>query len=150
MPEPSLLQKQIQTDRIHALKSKDQRRSRAISLILASFKQKEVDTRQVLDDSAVLAILDKMLKERRQSLAQYEAAGRQDLVDQENFEIELIHSYLPPQLSEAELDELIKDTISSTHAGSIKDMGRVVAALKPKVQGRADMALVSKKVNDLL
>lgn len=144
------IQKRVQDDRIQALKAKDSRRSTAISLILAAFKQKEVDTRQALDDSTVLGILDKMLKERRQSLAQYETAARQDLADQENFEIELISSYLPSQLSEPELEQLIKDAIRSLQANSIKDMGKVVAALKPQIQGRADVALVSKKVKDSL
>jgi len=144
------IQKRVQDDRIQALKDKDQRRSRAISLILSAFKQQEVDTRQALDEQNIFAIFDKMLKERRHSITQYQTAGRQDLIEQENFEIDLISSYLPSQLSEAELDELIKSTVHSTQANSIKDMGKVVAALKAQVQGRADMALVSKKVKDSL
>lgn len=142
------IQKRVQDDRIQALKAKDSRRSTAISLILAAFKQQEVDTRQVLDDQKIFAIFDKMLKERRYSLTQYESAGRQDLAEQESFEIDLISSYLPSQLSETELDELIKNTILSTQASNIKDMAKVLAALKPQVQGRADMAIVSKKVKD--
>ena len=145
-----LIQTRVQNDRIEALKAKNSRRSTAISLILAAFKQQEVDTRQALDEQKILAIFDKMLKERRQSVAQYETAGRQDLADQERFEIDLISSYLPSQLSEPELDQLIKNTISSLQASSIKDMAKVIATLKPQVQGRADMALMSKKVKDAL
>ena len=150
MPDSDSIQKRVQDDRIQALKAKDSHRSRAISLILAAFKQQEIDTREPLDDQKIFVILDKMLKERRLSLAQYEAAGRQDLAQQESFEIDLISSYLPSQLTETELTELIKATIHTVQASSIKDMGKVLAALKPQVQGRADMALVSKKVKDSL
>lgn len=146
----SSIQKEVHEDRIQALKDHDRRRATALSLVLAAFKQQEVDTRQALDKQKELAILDKMLKERRQSVAQYQMANRQDLVDQENYEIELLSSYLPSQLSVAELDELIKTAIKASNASSIKDMGRVVTILKPQVQGRADMAVVSQKVKDSL
>lgn len=147
---PESLQKRIQDDRILALKAKDQQRSRAISLILAAFKQQEVDTREALDDQKIFAILDKMLKERRLSLAQYEAAGRENLAQQESFEIDLISSYLPSPLTESELISLIEAAIHASQASNARDMGKVLAILKPQVQRRADMTLVSKKVKDSL
>ena len=146
----SEIKEKIQDDMKTAMRAKEKQRLGAIRLIQAAIKQKEVDERISLDDSQVIAILDKMLKQRRDSLAQYEKAGRTDLVEQEAFEIELIKSYLPQSLSEAELKQLIDNAIEQTGATSSKDMGKVMGILKPQVQGRADMKQVSELVKQQL
>ncbi|WP_373089574.1 GatB/YqeY domain-containing protein [Zhongshania sp.] len=133
-----------------AMRAKDKARLSAVRLILADIKRIEVDERIDVDDARVLAVLDKMLKQRRDSISQYESAGRVDLAAQERFEMDIIQSFLPTPLSEAELDALISAAISSTGADSIKNMGQVVAILKPQVQGRADMGMVSQKVKSQL
>lgn len=133
-----------------AMRAKDKARLSAVRLILADIKRIEVDERIDVDDARVLAVLDKMLKQRRDSISQYDSAGRVDLADQERFEMDVIQSFLPTPLSEAELDALISAAISSTGADSIKNMGQVVAILKPQVQGRADMGMVSQKVKSQL
>jgi uncharacterized protein YqeY len=133
-----------------AMRAKDKARLSAVRLILADIKRIEVDERIDVDDARVLAVLDKMLKQRRDSISQYDSAGRVDLADQERFEMDIIQSFLPTPLSEAELDALISAAISSTGADSIKNMGQVVAILKPQVQGRADMGMVSQKVKSQL
>lgn len=129
-----------------AMREKDKPRLGVVRLVLAAIKQREVDDRIELDDSQVLAVLDKMVKQRRDSASQYEAAGRQDLADQENYEISVISAYLPKALSDAELDVLLDEAIAATGAASMQDMGKVMGWLRPKVQGRADMGAVSQKI----
>jgi len=144
------LKERIQEDMKTAMRSREKQRLGAIRLILAAIKQREVDERISLDDVQVTVVLDKMLKQRRDSLAQYEQAKRQDLADQEAFEIALIQGYLPQPLSETELEQLLTETIAETAASSVKDVGKVMAALKAKVQGRADMKKVSEQVKQRL
>ncbi|MFA7097533.1 MAG: GatB/YqeY domain-containing protein [Gammaproteobacteria bacterium] len=150
MSETDSLKKRIEGDMKAALRAGDKRRLGTIRLILAAIKQREVDERIVLDDAQVLAVLDKMAKQRRESVAQYQAAGRQDLVEQESFELEVIQGYMPVPLSEAELDALISAAVTETGASSIKDMGKVMGVLKPRVQGRADMGAVSARIKAIL
>jgi uncharacterized protein YqeY len=140
----------IQEDMKNAMRSQDKDRLAAIRLILAALKQREVDERITLTDEHVLSILDKMLKQRRESITQYEAANRQDLVDKEAAEVKVIQSYLPAQLSDAEINALIETAIQETGAASARDMGKVMGVLKPKVQGRADVSSVSNKVKERL
>ena len=140
------LKDRIQDDMKAAMRAKDEQRLGAIRLILAAIKQREVDERIELNDGQTLAVLEKMLKQRRESLAQYQSAGREDLAAQEAFEINLIQSYLPTPLSEAELDTLIADAIAGTGAQSVRDMGKVMAVIRDQAQGRADMAAVSTRV----
>lgn len=140
----------IQEHMKEAMKAKDQRKLGVIRLILAAIKQVEVDTRAQLDNTAILAVLDKMLKQRRDSKQQYEQANRMDLADQEAFEIRLIETYLPAQLTDKELQDIIKNTIQETQAAGPKDMGKVMAAIKPKVQGRTDMRQVSELIKQAL
>ncbi|MGD8593057.1 MAG: GatB/YqeY domain-containing protein [Gammaproteobacteria bacterium] len=140
----------INEDMKTAMRAKDKERLGVIRLILAAIKQQEVDTRTAMDDTAVLAVLDKMLKQRRDSISQYEAAGRDDLAQKEQFEVEVIQHYMPEALSEAELEQLIKEAIAASGAQSMKDMGKIMNELRPKVQGRADMGQVSQKVKALL
>ncbi len=144
------LKRRIQEDMKAAMRAKDSRRLGVIRMIMAAVKQREVDERTELDDAGVLAVLDKMLKQRRDALAQFREAGREDLVDKESYEIEVIQAYLPPPLSEAELDALIDEAIQATGAASPKDMGKVMGRLKPLVQGRADMGAVSGRVQQRL
>ncbi|NIP73674.1 MAG: GatB/YqeY domain-containing protein [Gammaproteobacteria bacterium] len=141
------LKQRITDDMKSAMRAGDKRRLAAIRLIQAAVKQREVDERiEALDDSQVIAVLDKMVKQRRESLEQYEKAGRSDLAEQESFELRVLQDYLPEALSEAELDELIEGAIREAGAGSIKDMGKVMGLLKTRAQGRADMGAVSAKV----
>ena len=142
----SMLKDQIQSDMKVAMKAGDKTRLGVIRLILAAVKQREVDERIELDDTQVLAVLDKMVKQRRDSISQYSAAGRQDLADVEQFEIEVIQAYLPAALSEAEIAGLVTEAIAETGAAAASDMGKVMAILRPKVQGRADMGAVSALV----
>lgn len=144
------LKERLQEEMKAAMRSHEKQRLGAIRLILAAIKQREVDERISLDDVQVTIVLDKMLKQRRDSLAQYQQAGRQDLADQEAFEIALIQSYLPQPLSDTELEQLITATIAETAASSVKDTGKVMAILKTKVQGRADMKKVSEQVKQRL
>ena len=129
-----------------AMRAKDKERLGAIRLIQAAIKQREVDERIELNDAQVLGVLEKMIKQRRESLTQYQAAGRDDLATREAFEIELIQSYLPVPLSATELDALIASAIAVTGAQSLRDMGKVMALIKDQAQGRADMAAVSARV----
>ena len=133
-----------------AMRAKDKARLSTIRLILSAIKQVEVDTRAELDDTAILAILDKMVKQRRESIKQYEDAGRQELADVEYAEIEVLQEFLPKPLTDDEIAELIEQAISSTGAESIKDMGKVMGILKPQLQGRADMGQVSGKIKSRL
>lgn len=133
-----------------AMRAKEKARLSTIRLILSAIKQVEVDTRTELDDTAILAILDKMVKQRRESIKQYEDAGRQELADVEQAEIEVLQEFLPKPLTDDEIAELIEQAISSTGAESIKDMGKVMGILKPQLQGRADMGQVSGKIKSRL
>lgn len=126
----------------------DTRKRDAVRLLLAAIKQSEVDTRVELDDTAVITIIDKMLKQRRDSIAQYEKAQRQDLIEIEEYEMGVLTAYMPPALSEADIESLVTETIATTGANSQKDMGKVMAILKPKLAGRADMAKVSRLVKE--
>lgn len=144
------LKQRITEDMKTAMKAHDARRLGVIRLLLAAIKQREVDERIVLDDTQVLAVIDKMLKQRQDSASQFQAAGRMDLVEQEQFEIDVIHHYLPPQLEEGEINNLIQTAITALNATSIKDMGAVMAQLRPQMQGRADMGVVSAKIKQQL
>ena len=144
------LKSRIQDDVKNAMRAHERERLAVLRLVTAAIKQKEVDERIELDDAQVLAVLDKMVKQRRESLEQYRSAGRDDLADQEAFELDLIQAYLPEPLGEAELGGLIDEAISDAGASSIRDMGGVMNALRPKVQGRADMKAVSQAVKNRL
>ena len=144
------LKSQIQEDVKTAMRARDQKRLTALRLITASIKQVEIDKRIEMDDPAVLAVLDKMVKQRRDSLEQYQAAGRDDLAAQEEFELELISIYLPEALGADELAALIKQVVADTGASSIRDMGAVINKLREQVQGRADMKAVSSAVKEQL
>jgi uncharacterized protein len=133
-----------------ALKAGDKPRLGTVRLMMAEMKRVEVDERIELDDERVLAILDKMLKQRRDSFSQYQAAAREDLASQEAFEISVIEEFMPAKLDEAELDAMVRAAISDSGASSMQDMGSVMALVKPQAQGRADMGAVSKMVKALL
>lgn len=133
-----------------AMRAKDKERLNTLRLATAEFKKVEVDERIELDDARIIAIIDKMIKQRKDSAAQFISGGRQDLADKEQAEIAVLSEFLPTALSEAELDTLIKQTIADTGAKGMKDMGKVMAALKPQVQGRADMGVLSQKIKGLL
>jgi uncharacterized protein len=140
------LKERITEDMKAAMRSGEKERLGVIRLITSAIKQREVDERIVLDDTQVLSVLEKMIKQRKESVAQFQAGNRQDLVDKENSEITLLQGYMPSQLSDAELDALIGEAVSATGASSIKDMGKVMAIIKSKAQGRADMAAVGAKI----
>ncbi|WP_457671559.1 GatB/YqeY domain-containing protein [Thiolapillus sp.] len=146
----SALKQRITDDMKAAMKSGDKPRLGVIRLILAAIKQIEVDERIALDDARVLSVLDKMVKQRRDSIAQYESAGRSELADQERFEIGIIQEYLPQQLSDDEISALIDEAMAATGAASMKDMGKIMGMLKPKLQGRADMGAVSARIKQKL
>ena len=129
-----------------AMKAQDKPRRDAIRLIQADIKRVEVDERIELDDARILAILDKMAKQRRESIEQFGKAGRQDLVDSESFELAVIQEFLPQPLTDAEISALIDAAIAESGAAGMKDMGKVMALLKPQFQGRADMAAVSQRI----
>ncbi|HEY8355113.1 MAG TPA: GatB/YqeY domain-containing protein [Methylophilaceae bacterium] len=137
------LKGKITEDMKNAMRAKDTARLGAIRLLQAAIKQREVDERIELNDAQVLETIEKMLKQRRDSIAQYEAANRQDLADAEKFEVSVLEGYLPTALTDAELDEILTKAIADTTASSIKDMGKVVATVRPQVLGRADMGKVS-------
>jgi uncharacterized protein len=140
------LKERITEDMKAAMRSGEKERLGVIRLITSAIKQREVDERIVLDDTQVLSVLEKMIKQRKESVAQFQAGNRQDLVDKENSEITLLQGYMPSQLSDAELDSLIGEAVAATGASSIKDMGKVMAIIKAKAQGRADMAAVGAKI----
>jgi uncharacterized protein len=140
------LKDRITEDMKAAMRAKDSERLGTIRMITAAIKQREVDERITLDDTQVLAVIEKMIKMRKESVVQFQAGGRDDLVAKENKEIEQLQAYMPAQLSEAELDALIVESIAQSGASSIKDMGKAMAVLKQKAQGRADMAAVSAKL----
>jgi uncharacterized protein YqeY len=129
-----------------AMRSGEKERLGVIRMITSAIKQREVDERISLDDAQVLSVLEKMIKQRKESVEQFKAGNRQDLADKEAAEIALLQGYMPSQLSAAELDALINDAVAATGAASIKDMGKVMALIKTKAQGRADMAAVGAKI----
>ena len=136
----------ITDDMKTAMKAGDKDRLKVVRLILAAVKQVEVDTRSELDDAAVLGVLDKMVKQRRDSIEQFQKGGREDLANIELAEIAVLETYLPEQMDDAELDALIDEAISATGAESIRDMGKVMGQIKAKAAGRADMGAVGAKV----
>jgi uncharacterized protein len=140
------LKQQLTDDMKAAMKGGDKERLMVIRLMLAAIKQREVDERIELDDAAVLAALEKMLKQRRDSVSQYEAAGREDLAAQERYEIGVIGGYLPAQMDPAELEREVAAAIAASGAAGPADMGKVMAALKPRIAGRADMGQASALV----
>jgi uncharacterized protein YqeY len=146
----SALKEQIQDAMKTAMKSGDKERLAVVRLMLSAMKQVEVDERIELDDDRVLGILDKMVKQRRESISQYEQGGRDDLASKEKAEIDVIADFLPQPLSEEEIETIINQAISQTGAESMKDMGKVMGIVKPQITGRADMGAVSGKIKTLL
>ena len=144
------LKQRITEDMKTAMRAKQKDLLLTIRNILAVVKQQEVDTREELDDTAILAIIDKLAKQRRESISQFSAAGRDDLVAQEELELEFIKAYLPEPLSDAEMKNLVTEAVTATSAESMKDMGKVMAYLKPAAQGRADMGKVSGMIKVVL
>jgi len=145
-----VLKLRIQDDMKAAMKAGEKRRLGAVRLILAAIKQKEVDERKELSDAEVVSVLEKMLKQRRDSISQYEQAARHDLAEQEAFEVGVIQEYMPAALGEAEVMALIDAAIAATGAKAMADMGKVMAQVKPQIQGRADMGAVSALVKKRL
>jgi len=144
------LKTQLQDAMKNAMRAKDKHRLGVIRLMLAAIKQIEVDERIELDDARVLTVLDKMVKQRRESISQYEAADRNELADVEKAEIVVIQDFLPEQLSEAEISQMVEEAFAETGASTMKDMGKVMGFIKPKAQGRADMNIVSKMIKEKL
>ncbi|MGW8269440.1 MAG: GatB/YqeY domain-containing protein [Burkholderiales bacterium] len=144
------LKARITDDMKQAMRAKDAARLSAIRLLLAAIKQKEVDERIELDDAQVLAVVERLLKQRRESIAQYELAGRAELAAAERFEADVLVGYMPAQLSDAEVDEAVGAAVAETGAAGPKDMGRVMGVLKARLAGRADMAAVSARVKSRL
>jgi hypothetical protein len=144
------LKERITEDMKSALRAGEKERLSTIRLALAAIKQREVDERITLDDVQVLAVLEKMIKQRKEAITQFQAGGRADLVAKESAEVSILEGYLPARLSDAELDALITGAIASTGAASPKDMGKVIALVKSQAQGRADMGAVSARVKEKL
>jgi hypothetical protein len=140
------LKERITEDMKSALRAGEKERLGTVRMALAAIKQREVDERITLDDTQVLAVLEKMIKQRKEAITQFQAGGRADLVAKESAEVTVLEAYLPARLSDAELDALIAGAIASTGATSPKDMGKVIAAVKTQAQGRADMGAVSARV----
>jgi uncharacterized protein YqeY len=137
------LREQLNEDMKTAMKAREAEKLGAIRLLLAAVKQREVDERITLDDAGVVAVVEKMIKQRKDSIAQFEKAARQDLADKEKFELAILEAYLPQQLSQAEIEAVVAEAIASTGAKSAADMGKVMGIVKPKLAGRADMGKVS-------
>ena len=144
------LKERITEDMKGAMRAGEKERLGTIRLVLAAIKQREVDERINLDDGQVLAVLEKMIKQRREAITQFESGGRADLVAKEQAELVVLQAYLPAQLSETEIDALIAEAIASTGAASIKDMGKVMGIVKAKAQGKADMGAVSARIKQKL
>lgn len=144
------LKDRIGEDMKAALRARATDRLSAIRLLLAAIKQREIDERLVLDDNGVISVVDKLIKQRRDSIGQYVAAGRQDLADRERFEIDVLSAYLPQPLSAEEIAALVRQAIAETGAGTARDMGKVMNWLKPRLAGRADMTAVSAQVKAAL
>jgi uncharacterized protein YqeY len=149
MPSATLKPK-LQSDMKSSMKSGDKARLLVIRTMLAAIKQIEVDERIELDDNRIIAVLDKMSKQRRESIEQFSKGSRDDLIAIEEFELQIIKEYLPEALSEIEINELVEQSIQTSEASSIKDMGKVMGILKPQLQGRADMAKVSQLIKSRL
>jgi len=137
------LREQLNEDIKSAMKAREADRLAALRLMLSAVKQREVDERVTLDDAGVISVVEKMIKQRKDSIAQYEKAARQDLADREKYEISVIEAYLPQQLSPAEIDAIVAEAIAATGAKSAADMGKVMGVVKPRLAGRADMGRVS-------
>jgi uncharacterized protein len=144
------LREQLNDDIKNAMRARDSERLNALRLLSAAAKQREVDERITLDDAQLVAVVEKMIKQRKDSISQYEKAARQDLADKEKFEISVLEAYLPQQLSQAEIDAAVAEAIASTGAKSAADMGKVMGVLKPMLAGRADMGKVSGLVKSRL
>jgi uncharacterized protein len=144
------LKDRLTEDMKTAMRAADKERLGTVRLALAAIKQREVDERVSLDDAQILGVLEKMIKQRREAIAQFQSGGRADLVAKETAEIAVLQQYLPAQMQEAEIDALIAEAIRSTAAASIKDMGRVMAVVKPKAQGRTDMGALSARIKQKL
>ena len=144
------LKERITDDMKSAMRSGEKERLATIRLALAAIKQREVDERITLDDGQVLGLLEKMIKQRKEAITQFEAGGRVDLVTKERGEISVLEHYLPAQMSDAEIDALIAQTIATSGAASVKDMGKVMAAIKTQAQGRADMSVIGTRVRERL
>jgi len=144
------LKEQIQNDMKDAMRAHDAERLSIIRFLLAAIKQREIDERITLDDAQVLAVIEKQVKQHRDSIEQYQQAGRDELVAKETKELNVLQSYLPEPLSEAEIGAIINDAIAEASATSIKEMGKVMSIIKPKIQGRAEISVVSAKVKTLL
>ena len=144
------LREQLNEDMKAAMKARDTDKLGAVRLLLAAVKQREVDERITLDDAGVIAVIEKMIKQRRDSISQYEKAARQDLADKEKFEIGVLEAYMPQQLSAAEIDAIVAQAVAESGAKSPADMGKVMALVKPKLAGRADMGKVSGLVKGKL
>ena len=144
------LKARITEDMKAAMRAGEKDRLSCIRMLQAGIKQREVDERVELGDAEVLAVIEKMIKQRKESVTQFQAGNRADLVAKESAEIALLTAYLPAQLGDAELETLIREAVASTGASSMKDMGKVMAALKPKVQGRADMGALSARIKSTL
>lgn len=146
----AIMQSRLKDEMKSAMKNRDKDRLGVIRLILAAIKQKEVDERIVLDDQQIIVVLDKMLKQRRESIKQYRDASREDLAGVEEAEAMIIQEFLPKALTEAEIEQMVQVAIADCSASSIKDMGKVMGILKPAMQGKADMAVVGAKIKALL
>jgi uncharacterized protein YqeY len=146
----STLKDRITEDMKAAMRSGEKERLGTIRMLQAAIKQREVDERIALDDAQVLSVIEKMIKQRKESIAQFDQGGRADLAAKEKSEIDLLQAYLPAQLGDAEIDALIRESIAATGASSIKDMGKVMAAVKAKAAGRADMGAISARIKAAL
>ena len=144
------LKDRITEDMKGAMRAGEKERLGTIRLVLAAIKQREVDERITLDDGQVLAVLEKMIKQRKESIAQFESGGRADLVAKEQAELAVLQVYLPAQMSDAEIDALIAEAVAASGASSIKDMGKVMGIVKAKAQGKADMGAVSARIKPKL
>jgi uncharacterized protein len=144
------LKDRVTEDMKTAMRAGDRQRLATVRLLLAAIKQREVDERITLDDGQVLAVIEKMIKQRREAIVQFESGGRSDLVAKENAEIGVLQAYLPAQLTPSEVDALIAEAIAANGAASIKDMGKVMGFVKPKAQGRTDMGALSARIKQKL
>jgi len=144
------LKERITEDMKTAMRAAEKERLGTVRLLIAAIKQREVDERITLDDGQVLAVIEKMIKQRREAISQFESGGRSDLVAKETAEIGVLQAYLPVQLTPAEIDALIAEAIAATGAASVKDMGKVMGFVKPKAQGRADMGALSARIKQKL
>jgi len=144
------LKAQIQSDMKEAMKAKDAARLGTIRMLMAAIKQVEIDDQKNLDNDGVIGVINKMIKQRNESIKQYENADRQELADKEKAEIVVLEKYLPEQLSDEEVEKLIQEAIKATEASAMKDMGKVMGILKPKLHGRANMGAVSQKIKAML